>query len=211
MKQAFLRSIDFLSALPAPPWKWLLLAGLFLFPALALFGEDFSQVEGMQASLLLDAVPGPVPSIVPEQAAGQIKNVRNPPAEAKPPRETEAEAALKKRARRAAERYTLSNKTLFQHILARHGPEATVPGKSRFVKGFDVSDGIDYVLKSPDARIRANTDAVESGSAPRGRRGYIFEVTYRTRIGTSPEKKPLKTMRVVIDEAGHVITAFPVK
>jgi len=70
------------------------------------------------------------------------------------------------------------------------------------VKGFDVREGIDYVLKSPDARIRENTE---------GRRGYIFEVTYRTRVGISPERKPLRTLRVVIDQAGHVVTAFPVK
>lgn len=128
-----------------------------------------------------------------------MKNVRTPPTKTK---ETAADAALKRRARRAADRYVLSNKTLYQHILPRHGSDATVPGKSRFVKGFDVSDGIDYTLKSPDARIRENTD---------GRRGYIFEVTYRTRIGTSPEKKPLRTLRVVIDEGGRVVTAFPVK
>lgn len=86
--------------------------------------------------------------------------------------------------------------------MERHGPASTVPGKSRFVKDFDVRAGIDFALKSPDARIRANTE---------GRRGYLFEATYRTKIGISLEKKPLRTLRVVIDEAGRVITAFPVK
>jgi hypothetical protein len=145
------------------------------------------------------------------EATSGIKNVKRPPAETKSSREREEEAALRKRARRAADRYTLSNKTFFEHIMQRHGPASTVPGKSRFVKGFDVRAGIDFVLKSADARIRANTDGLGNGSATRGRRGYIFEVTYHKKIGISPEKKPLKTLRVVIDEAGRVITAFPVK
>ena len=199
MNQIFLRSIQLLFSLP---WKGLLLVLLFLFPALAFFGgEDFSEAEGARPALLLDSVPGP--SLLPEPAAQEVRTVKKPPAETKSPREKEADAALRKRARRVADRYTLSNKILFEHILARHGPASTVPGKSRFVKKFDVREGIDYVLKSPDARIRENTD--------RGRRGYIFEVTYRTRVGVSPERKPLRTMRVVIDEAGRVITAFPVK
>ncbi len=195
MKQFFLRSIQPLLPLNLK-WKGFLLTFLFLFPALALFGgEDLSQVEGLpRLSPLFDSVPGP--SIPPAEAAQGIKDTQKPPPETKSP------PALEKRARRAADRYTLSNKTFFQHILARHGPASTVPGKSRFVKGFDVRAGIDYVLKSPDARIRENTE---------GRRGFLFEITYRTRIGISPERKPLRTMRVVIDEAGRVVTAFPVK
>ncbi len=200
VKQSSFRLIPLLFSLP---WKGLLLTLLFLFPALALFGgEDFAPVEGAQPPSLLDSVPGPGPSAPSDDAASGIKSVKKPPAETKSPRESEEEAALRKRARRAADRYILSNKTLFDHVLARHGPQSTVPGKSRFVKDFDVRSGIDFVLKSADARIRANTE---------GRRGYIFEVTYRTKIGISPERKPLKTLRVVIDEGGRVITAFPVK
>ncbi|MBI3803640.1 MAG: hypothetical protein HY282_07730 [Nitrospirae bacterium] len=124
-----------------------------------------------------------------------------PPASTQRP-ETAEEAAVRKRARLAADHYLLSNKVLFGHILARHGADATVPGKSRFLRGYDVRAGIDYVLKSPDARIQENTE---------GRRGYLFEFSYRTPIGISPEKKKLRTMRVVIDAQGRVITAFPVK
>lgn len=184
------------------PWKGLLLTLLFLFPSLALFGEEFSRREGAPPSALLDSVPLPAPSDAPDRPSSAIKKVKKPPAKEKSPQALEEEAALRKRARRAADRYALSNRTLFDHILARHGYKTTVPGKSRFVKDFDVRAGIDFVLKSPDARIRANTE---------GRRGFIFEVTYHKKIGISPEKKPLKTLRVVIDEAGRVITAFPVK
>lgn len=199
MKQIFLRLMPLLFSLP---WKGLLLTLLFLFPSLALFGEEFSRREGAPPSALLDSIPGPGSSDAPDHPASGIKKVKKPPANAKSPQELEEEAALRKRARRAAGRYALSNKTLFDHILARHGYKTTVPGKSRFVKDFDVRAGIDFVLRSPDARIRANTE---------GRRGFIFEVTYHKKIGISPEKKPLKTLRVVIDEAGRVITAFPVK
>ncbi|WDT74912.1 MAG: hypothetical protein MPW16_16815 [Candidatus Manganitrophus sp.] len=186
-------------------WKGLLfLFVLLLLPSAVLsLGLDPAQTEKLlHPAPLLELVPGPAPSAPSDEAASGIKNVKKPPAKTKSPRELEEEAALRKRARRAADRYTLSNKTFFDHILARHGAKSTVPGKSRFVKDFDVRTGIDFVLKSPDARIRANTE---------GRRGFIFEVTYHKKIGISPEKKPLKTLRVVIDEAGRVITAFPVK
>lgn len=157
---------------------------------------------GLAQTPLFDSVSGPAPADASDHPASGIKNVKKPPAKPKSPQELEEEAALRKRARRAADRYVLSNRTLFEHILARHGYKTTVPGKSRFVKDFDVRAGIDFVLKSRDARIRANTE---------GRRGFIFEVTYHKKIGVSPEKKPLKTLRVVIDEAGRVVTAFPVK
>ena len=43
------------------------------------------------------------------------------------------------------------------------------------------------------------------------REGYIFEQTFTNPIGTSSKGKPLYTLKVVIDEAGNVITAFPKK
>lgn len=179
---------------------------LLVFLVLLVSLLSASKGAGLAQIPLLDSVSGPAPSVAPADApdrpASGIKKVKKPPAKPKSPQELEEEAALRKRARRAADRYILSNKTLFEHILARHGYKTTVPGKSRFVKDFDVRAGIDFVLKSPDARIRANTE---------GRRGFIFEVTYHKKIGVSPEKKPLKTLRVVIDEAGRVVTAFPVK
>lgn len=179
---------------------------LLVFLVLLVSSLSASKGTGLAQTPLLDSVSGPAPSdapaVAPDRPASAIKKVKKPPANAKSPQELEEEAALRKRARRAADRYALSNRTLFDHILARHGYKTTVPGKSRFVKDFDVRAGIDFVLKSPDARIRANTE---------GRRGFIFEVTYHKKIGISPEKRPLKTLRVVIDEAGRVITAFPVK
>ena len=44
-----------------------------------------------------------------------------------------------------------------------------------------------------------------------GREGYIFEQTFSNPIGTNSKGKPLYTLKVVIDEAGNVITAFPKK
>lgn len=184
---------------------------LLVFLVLLVSLLSASKGAGLAQTPLLDSVSGPAPADASDHPASRIKNVKKPPAKPKSPQELEEEAALRKRARRAADRYILSNRTLFEHILARHGYKTTVPGKSRFVKDFDVRAGIDFALKSRDARIRANTDGPENGAATRGRRGFIFEVTYHKKIGVSPEKKPLKTLRVVIDEAGRVVTAFPVK
>ena len=44
-----------------------------------------------------------------------------------------------------------------------------------------------------------------------GREGYIFEQTFSNPIGTSSNGKLLYTLKVVIDETGDVITAFPKK
>ncbi len=44
-----------------------------------------------------------------------------------------------------------------------------------------------------------------------GREGYIFEQTFTNPIGTNNKGKPLYNLKVVIDEAGNVITAFPQK
>ena len=43
------------------------------------------------------------------------------------------------------------------------------------------------------------------------RSGYIFEQTFIKGIGTNSKGKVLYTMKVVIDEIGNVVTAFPIK
>lgn len=41
--------------------------------------------------------------------------------------------------------------------------------------------------------------------------GYIFEHIHKNPIGNNPKGKPLYAIKVVIDELGNVITAFPKK
>ena len=82
----------------------------------------------------------------------------------------------------------------------RHGPNSTYANKSHFNAGFDIKDGIDSTLKGDNFIVRPNTA---------GRNGYIFEQTFTNSIGMSSKGKSLNTLKVVIDEAGNVVTAFP--
>lgn len=101
-----------------------------------------------------------------------------------------------------ANRYILSDDRYINHILRNHGPSSTVPGKSRFSSSFDIRAGIEQALRSPDALIKPNTGE---------RSGYIFELTYSSSIGATAQGRPLNTLKVVIDETGNVVTAFPVR
>ena len=101
-----------------------------------------------------------------------------------------------------ADNYTLSDDTFDNHILDRHGPNSTYGNKSHFNADFDIRNGIDSTLTGDNFIVGPNTA---------GREGYIFEQTFSNPIGTNSKGKPLYTLKVVIDEAGNVITAFPKK
>lgn len=101
-----------------------------------------------------------------------------------------------------ADNYTLSDDTFNNHILDRHGPNSTYGNKSHFNADFDIREGIDSTLKGDNFVVAPNTA---------GREGYIFEQTFTDPIGTNSKGKTLYTLKVVIDEAGNVITAFPKK
>lgn len=101
-----------------------------------------------------------------------------------------------------ADNYNLSDDTFNNHILDRHGPNSAYGNKSHFNTDFDIREGIDSTLKGEIFVVGPNTA---------GREGYIFEQTFTNPIGTSSKGKPLYTLKVVIDEAGNVITAFPKK
>ena len=101
-----------------------------------------------------------------------------------------------------ADNYTLSDDTFDNHILDRHGPNSTYGNKSHFNADFDIRNGIDSTLTGDKSIVGPNTA---------GREGYIFEQTFSNPIGTNSKGKPLYTLKVVIDEAGNVITAFPKK
>ena len=101
-----------------------------------------------------------------------------------------------------ADNYTLSDDTFDNHILDRHGPNSTYGNKSHFNADFDIRDSIDSTLTGDNFIVGPNTA---------GREGYIFEQTFSNPIVTNSKGKPLYTLKVVIDEAGNVITAFPKK
>lgn len=101
-----------------------------------------------------------------------------------------------------ADNYTLSDDTFNNHILDRHGPNSKYGNKSHFNADFDIREGIDSTLRGDNFVVGPNTA---------GRERYIFEQTFSNTIGTSSSGKPLYTLKVVIDENGNVITAFPKK
>ncbi len=101
-----------------------------------------------------------------------------------------------------AENYNLSDDTFNNHILDRHGSNSAYNNKSHFNTDFDIKAGIDSTLKGDNFIVKPNTG---------GRSGYIFEQTFKDAIGVNSKGKPLYTLKVVIDEGGNVITAFPKK
>ena len=96
----------------------------------------------------------------------------------------------------------MSDDTFNNHILERHGPNSTYNNKSHFNADFDIKGGIDSTLKGDNFIVKSNTG---------DRSGYIFEQTFKDAIGVNSKGKPIYTLKVVIDEGGSVITAFPKK
>lgn len=99
-----------------------------------------------------------------------------------------------------ADDYVLSEDTYVNHILKRHGSDSLDPRKSHFLKGFNIKEAIDILLKGDDFFLFPNTS---------GRGGYIFEKVFDEAIGMSKSGKLQYILKVVIDELGNVITAFP--
>ncbi|MCY6355398.1 hypothetical protein [Clostridium sp. ZS2-4] len=106
-----------------------------------------------------------------------------------------------KSVRKLAKGYKMTEARYITHILYRHGPTSTASNTGKFVGAFDIKRAIDQVLKSPNSVVKPNSNK---------RPGYIFEKTYSGVIGYDG-KKACKTIRVIIDEVGNVVTAFPVK
>ncbi|WP_442560335.1 hypothetical protein [Catonella sp.] len=73
--------------------------------------------------------------------------------------------------------------------------------KSKFVKNFDIKWAIKETLTSSASTISNNIN---------GRKGYIFIKNFYGKIGTEGIKS-LNKMKVVIDEYGNVVTAYPIK
>lgn len=99
-----------------------------------------------------------------------------------------------------ADNYKLSDDVYNNHILDRHGPNSSYGNKSHFNSNFDIKGGIGSTLKGDNFLLKPNTA---------GRDGYIFERTFKDPIGMSNKGKPLYSLKVVIDESGNVVTAFP--
>ncbi len=101
-----------------------------------------------------------------------------------------------------ARRAQVSDEFLTNKVLRVHGPESSIPGKSRFLEGFDIRAGIRTTLDSADSLILPNTQ---------GRPGAIFIREFGETIGTNARGNPVTRFKVVLGEHGHLITAFPIR
>lgn len=101
---------------------------------------------------------------------------------------------------RLTKNYKLTNNRYVTHILELHGPRITTKGKSKFVEGFNIKDGIRSTLTS-DSVIKNNTNS---------REGYIFIKNFNKTIGYDG-KKSFKKLKVVLSKDGYVTTAYPMK
>ena len=73
--------------------------------------------------------------------------------------------------------------------------------KSKFIKNFDIKKAIKETLTDSKSIVSLNTN---------GRKGFIFIKNFGEKIGTEGGKS-LNRMKVVIDEYGKVVTAYPIK
>lgn len=107
-------------------------------------------------------------------------------------------------ARKAANNYNLDEERYLEHIVGRHGYGSTYKPKkeSKFVQSFDIRKGISDTLTDLSIKPKPNTF---------DRPGFIFEKEYDKVIGVAPDGTKLYKLKVVLDEAGNVITAYPIK
>lgn len=103
--------------------------------------------------------------------------------------------------RKLAKRYTLSDSVYRDHIVSLHSFYSKEKDKSKFIKNFDIKKAIRETLTDSKSIVSQNTN---------GRPGFIFIKNFGKKIGTEGNKS-LNRMKVVIDQYGKVVTAYPIK
>lgn len=103
--------------------------------------------------------------------------------------------------RKLAKKYTLSDSVYRDHIVKLHSFYSKEKNKSEFIKNFDIKKAIKETLTDSKSIVSQNTN---------GRKGFIFIKNFGEKIGTEGGKS-LNRMKVVIDEYGKVVTAYPIK
>jgi len=101
-----------------------------------------------------------------------------------------------------ARRAKITDKFFNDKVLRFHGPTSTIPRKSRFSSAFDIRSGIRRTLDSSDSLILPNTQ---------GRAGSILIRDFGGPIGTNVRGNPVNRLKVVIDDFGNLVTAFPIR
>lgn len=100
--------------------------------------------------------------------------------------------------------YALSDATLQTHIEPRHAHDSKFTDKSHFDRGFDIRDGIQSTWSDKD------TSSVVITPNTANRPGYILIKDFGQRIGVNNEGTAVSRLKMVINDQGNVITAFPV-
>lgn len=95
--------------------------------------------------------------------------------------------------------HKLNQAQYVNHIVKNHGPYSTMLNKSKFLKSFDIKVGITSTVRD-STKILQNTE---------GRPGYIYIKKFSQQVGVDPNGKKLYQVKVVLDSAGVVITAYP--
>ncbi|WP_157774976.1 hypothetical protein [Melittangium boletus] len=85
-----------------------------------------------------------------------------------------------------------------------HGPLSLAPGKSKF----DASVNIQKLIT--DAASRGTIRPNYRRGKPRLDGSFLVEKTYPAPVGSNQAGHPVHSVRVAIDDAGRIITAFPV-
>ena len=94
-------------------------------------------------------------------------------------------------------------KTNLEHITDNHGPDSTVPNKGTFSEGTttdDIKQIVDQTIER-DPAGEPNTG---------GRPGTRYNADLGRTVGTTSNGTPTSWVRVVIDGAGKIKTAFPI-
>jgi len=82
-----------------------------------------------------------------------------------------------------------------------HGPNSRGANKSKFGNGVDIDETIKDTSKTGTVKPNKNrTDGT-----------FQVEKTYPEPVGKNQAGKPVNSVRVVMDDNGNVITAFPIE
>lgn len=98
-----------------------------------------------------------------------------------------------------ARKYKLTNKQYTNHILKNHAHNTKLKNKSKFLKEFNIKSGIKETLKDSN-KITKNTN---------NRPGYIYIKKFSKPVGVDSKGKKVYQLKVVLDSAGSVVTAYP--
>ncbi|MFT8600409.1 MAG: hypothetical protein ABF709_09465 [Leuconostoc pseudomesenteroides] len=108
--------------------------------------------------------------------------------------------SVKNQAKNLVNSKTISQRGM-SHVFEGHVTGVPKKGTSIFNKNINVKELIRDTLTDSGSKISINTG---------NRSGFVFEKRYAQIIGYTGNKE-LHTLRVVIDEKGELVTAFPVK